>query len=415
MPRGPFKVDGCIEGPLILNKEGKFVMGSRHLQGTFELTRHSACRPEGETTITHGPVKKSEMATWLSREEIAEMSGNCENGNEKTIPNKVDLTQEEMTFRRANHDQSSCRYCCFIDHMFNADEPSTRQNSPNGFWHHRFGGLPDGRAKPCGYENFLKKGLGPTNKSRDNSPSPCVAQKNASINNRPNPQFNVNCAIENHYPTTYDPGQYAVHNDQGLGKNHFSPRCNKNISPQCIRRIPTNYQPSVNHNLSNNSPPQQFTVKADVHRADNSGNSLLYNESQSVGKCNVPSQHIDNSQKINPCNARNARCSRCIADSFIPSSASTPSKGCPENRDGKRMLNLALSSYKNQRHSRAQKNCDNYCKSTVPITLKDFKGEVSTEIEIFNGRQALNQQNLSGSSSSEPFFMVATEVKMKKL
>lgn len=342
-------MDGCIVGPPILSKEGDYVMDSKRLQGTFELKQCTVYKSKGEPKFMVNSARndeKPEIATWLPKKDIIEVNKNSEEKNDKINSNEVNLAKEKNNCRCPSHKQHFCHCCAFIDHMLKADGPSLLHHTSRGFWHQKLGDLEDDDGKSSRITNV---DVCSTN-MKASSPSQLITD--ANVNNGPNLKKSVKCSKNSNYYSS---------------KNYNN---NKNLS-QYIGKdrkdsLSVNNHPNLHCNSNSSSPPQQFTVQADVHRE------------------NVSFQD----------------------ESFRPSAVSSPTN----RRDEGRILNLALSGERYQ----IQQSVDNSCKARIPISLKDFKGEIKAEIEIFKNKQTQGEQNMNR-NSSEPFLIVATEVKLNKV
>lgn len=117
---------------------------------------------------------------------------------------------------------------------------------------------------------------------------------------------------------------------------------------------------------------------------------------------------FDSKRERNAQNIQNIQSSK--AQRQPPSSISN-SSAAKNQRDVHQSLNLAVP---NQMRKPIYENrfSDNHFETTIPITLKGFKGDVKTEIEVLEGKNP--RQPVDHCLATEPLVIVATKVKVQK-
>lgn len=177
----------------------------------------------------------------------------------------------------------------------------------------------------------------------------------------PNSMLYDQCSKRHICPERYDPKVYSVTNPEVTQSKY-------------IRR-----QAYAQGSDSDDCESHQLVVEADVHRSDSP-------------ECAPPVHH-----------------SKCANLAQTDNALHTPQKSFPSPCK-EPVLNLATAEDRQQ--CRARKSPDNYCLAKVPIVLKDFKGEVNTEIEIFRDKTTADQSN---NSSPKPLFVVSTKVNIQNI
>lgn len=157
--------------------------------------------------------------------------------------------------------------------------------------------------------------------------------------------------------------------------------------------------PERSENSINNSKtsywPQQFTVAADVHRAD---------ESTAMSPISTSSRPTATSTPVSD---------KGKAGSRYRNSPRSDHRLSVQGVSSRLILATATRSSKCKENSR---NAKQHYEATVPINSDDFKGEVKTEIEIFQRRiEHFRQQPTQNNSNLDPLFIVNTQLKVHKM